>query len=83
MKTLFLYSKNGCGACIEAKKFLTNLEIPFKEIDVERNKTALNKLHADGHKYVPQFYADDYLFMRGGWNTVRTMRKHEILDRLK
>ena len=83
MRTLYLYSKNGCGACNEAKKFLKNLEIPFVEIDVERNRTALDKLYRDGHKYVPQFYADDQLFMRGGWNTVRTMRKHEILNRLK
>ena len=83
MRTLYLYSKSGCGACYEAKQFLNNLGIPFVEIDVEQNRQALQKLYRDGHQYVPQFYADDRLFMRGGWKTVKTMRKHEILDRLK
>ena len=83
MRTLYLYSKSGCGACHDAKQFLTKLEIPFIEINVEQDKAALTKLYKDGHQYVPQFYADGQLLMRGGWKTVKTMRKHEILDRLK
>lgn len=83
MKTLFVYTRSGCNSCIEAKDFLLRNSIPFKELDVDNDLTALEHLHRNGDKYLPQFYIDGKKFMTGGWKTVRTMRQQEILDRLK
>lgn len=83
MKTLYVYSRNGCGGCVAVKNFLKELEIPFVELNVDFNRVANEKLKRDGHRFVPQIYADDKLFMPGGWNTIRTMRRHEIMERLK
>jgi glutaredoxin len=83
MKTLYVYTKKGCGGCVAVKNFLTELKIPFVELDINFNRSAAEKLNRDGHKVVPQIYADDKLFMPGGWNTIKTMRRHEILERLK
>ena len=83
MKTLYVYTRNGCGGCNQVKSFLSDLQIPFVELNVDQNRLALEKLHRDGHQFVPQIYADDQLLMPGGWKTVKTMRRNEILDRLK
>lgn len=83
MKTLFVYTKYGCTGCLEAKLFLEDLNIPYVEINVEDDLEGLNFLHSQGDKFLPQFYTDDRKFMPGGWNTVKTMRQHEILERLK
>lgn len=83
MKTLYVYTRAGCGGCVAVKTFLSELEIPFVELNVDRNPAAAKKLQRDGHRFVPQIYADDKLFMPGGWNTIRTMRRHEILERLQ
>jgi glutaredoxin len=83
MKTLYVYSRSGCGSCVHVKAFLNNLQIPFVELNVDQNRQAWEKLYRDGHKFVPQIYADDQLLMPGGWKTVKTMRREEILERLK
>jgi glutaredoxin len=83
MKTLYVYTRNGCGGCVAVKNFLKGLEIPFVELNVTFNRVANEKLKRDGHKFVPQIYANDILFMPGGWNTIKTMRRHEILEKLK
>ena len=83
MKTLYVYTKKGCGGCIAVKNFLNELEIPFVELDIGHNQLANEKIQKDGHRFVPQIYADDKLFMPGGWNTIKTMRRHEILARLQ
>lgn len=83
MKTLYVYTKYGCGGCTELKRFLTNLKIPFVELNVQDNPRALEKIHKDGHRYLPQVYANDELFIPGGWDTIQTMRQHEILERLQ
>lgn len=83
MKTLYVYTKHGCSGCIEIKKFLLDLQIPFVELNVQEDPQALAKIHKDGHRYLPQVYADSELFMPGGWDTVRTMRDYEILERLQ
>jgi glutaredoxin len=84
MKTLHVYTKHGCGSCFEAKKFLQQLAIPFEEINIDNDTVGLHFLQSQGERYLPQFYTSEgKKFMPGGWNTVRTMRHHEILDRLK
>lgn len=83
MKILNVYTRDNCPACIEAKIFLHSLEIPFNEINVDIDQSGLNFLHLNNDRHLPQFYSENQKFMPGGWNSVRTMRKHEILNRLK
>jgi len=84
MKTLQVYTRDGCGACVEAKIFLQQLNIPYEEINVDINDDGLYFLQSRGDRYLPQFYTNENKrFVPGGWNSVRTMREQEILDRLK
>ena len=83
MKLLNIYTRSNCTACMEAKIFLHNYEIPFNEINVDVDQSGLDFLYKNNDKYLPQFYVEDKKFMPGGWNTVRTMRKHEIFNMLK
>ena len=83
MKTLYVYTRPGCGSCIEAKNFLNQLKIPYTEININVDAVGLQFLQNQGDRYLPQFYVEGKKFMPGSWNTIRTMRQHEILDRLK
>ena len=82
MKTLYIYTKNGCPECDSAKKYIKNLGIEYNEINVDREFWARDWLASEGHKEFPVFYADENIFMRGSWRIVSTMTKDEILDRL-
>jgi glutaredoxin len=83
MKTLYVYTRPACSGCAAVKKFLDEMSIPYVEVDVDTNSAARHRLTAVGHRSVPQLYADDALLVRGGWNSVKSMRRDEILDRLK
>lgn len=83
MKTLYVYTKKTCSGCNALKKFLDELYIPYVERDIDVDAAAYKKLRDDRHQTVPQVYADDQLFVRGGWNSIKTMRRDEIIDRLK
>jgi len=83
MKTLFVYTKQGCRGCAEAKVFLEDLDVPFVEIDVELNPDSADFLAQQGDKFLPQFYTDSGRFIPGGWKSIKTMRQQEILNRLK
>jgi glutaredoxin-like protein NrdH len=82
MKTLYIYTKNGCPECDSAKKYIKNLGIDYTEINASREPWARDWLISEGHKEFPIFYADEDIFMRGSWRIVGTMTKDEILDRL-
>lgn len=83
MKTLLVYTKQGCRGCVEAKNFLDDLEIPYTEVDVESNTNGADFLIQQGDKFLPQFYASGKKFVPGGWKSLKTMRQNEILNRLK
>jgi glutaredoxin len=44
---IFLYTEPACGACVEAKKFLQAMGIPFEERDVRSNPEYLRILTDD------------------------------------
>jgi glutaredoxin len=44
---IYLYTEPGCGACVEAKTFLTSREISFEERDVHGNPEYLRILTDD------------------------------------
>jgi glutaredoxin len=83
MRTLLVYTKQGCNGCLEAKNFLDDLNIPYTEVDVEFNQHSADFLIQQGDKFLPQFYSNGKKFIPGGWKSLKTMRQSEILDRLK
>ena len=48
-----VYSKPNCMACNFAKKYLDNKSVPFKEIDVFKDKEALAMLRDKGIAEMP------------------------------
>jgi len=83
MKTLTVYTKPNCIYCANAKDYLKNLDIQFEEVDVMSDSNIRDKLVAAGHKTLPVIYAGDKPLVPGGYNALKTMRKEEILERLK
>ena len=56
---LTVYSASWCRDCREAKRFLTNHNIPFKEIDIENTPGAADLVIANtGKRAIPQFVLD-------------------------
>lgn len=83
MKKLILYTKPNCIYCANAKDYLNLLNIDYEEIDVMTDSAIRDKLVAAGHKTLPVIYADDKILVHGGYNALKTMRKEDILERLK
>lgn len=82
MKTLTVYTKPGCQYCAAAKDFLTNNDIAYVEVDITLNEDKADWLRGQGHRTLPVIYVGDEPLINGGWTTLKTMRKHEIMERL-
>ncbi len=57
--TITLYSKNNCMQCKMAKRFLTENEIAFTEINIDEHPEAVDRLKADGFQTVPVILGAD------------------------
>ena len=56
---LTVYSASWCPDCREAKRFLTQHAIPFKEIDIETTPGAADEVvKRTGRRAIPQFVID-------------------------
>jgi len=83
MKTLYIYSSNSCQNCQKAKSFLIENDVPHKVIDLNRNPEHRNWLRRAGHTSLPVMLVDNTdLLVPGGYNSLRTMRREEIIERL-
>ena len=58
MKEVIVYSKNMCGYCVQAKNWLKNKGIEYKEINIEEQPEAREFVISEGHRTVPQIYID-------------------------
>ncbi|RWR09675.1 glutaredoxin family protein [Siminovitchia fortis] len=55
MMSVTVYTTTRCPYCVLLKNFLTEREIPFKEVDVERNPKKMEQLiRKTGQMGVPQ-----------------------------
>jgi glutaredoxin 3 len=79
---LTVYSKTVCPYCIQAKNFLKNKNIGFKEINIEQDPAAREFIMNAGHRTVPQIYFDGKLFVEGGWQGLSKMSSEEIVNKL-
>lgn len=48
-----VYSKNNCIQCKMTKKFLTDNQVHFNEVNVEDNPEVLAELKAQGYRQMP------------------------------
>ena len=56
---LLVYSANWCRDCREAKRFLAQHKIPYKEIDIESIPGAADEVIRNvGKRAIPQFVID-------------------------
>ena len=54
-----VYSASWCRDCREAKKFLAQHNIPYKEIDIENTPGAADEVFENvGKRAIPQFVID-------------------------
>ena len=55
-----VYSTEWCGDCRRAKRFLSENDVAFEEINIERDKKAVRLVmkHNDGKRRIPTFEID-------------------------
>lgn len=82
MKTLTIYTKPGCQYCTAAKQYLDQNDINYNEVDVTQHEDKIEWLRNQGFKTLPVIFAGEEPLINGGWNALKTMRKHEIIERL-
>jgi len=66
-----VYSKDKCPNCISAMNYLDNNNIDYVVIKIDLDQNARNFLVSNGHRAVPQVYADNKHL--GGWPGIATV----------
>ncbi len=66
-----LYSKNGCGFCLQAKRLLESKGIAFEEINLsnEPQETINSLIERTKYRKVPQIFINDEFI--GGFSELR------------
>lgn len=72
---LTIFSKDNCGYCVNAKRFLDQHKIKYEEINIAKDPDAMEFLREQGHKTVPQIYKGDILI--GGYTEL--LEKQEMV----
>jgi glutaredoxin 3 len=80
---LTIYSKTVCPYCVNAKNYLKNKNISFREVNIEENDEARSFMQSQGHRSVPQIYLNGRLFVEGGWAGLSKMSAEEILNEIE
>lgn len=78
-----VYTKDLCGFCHAAKKYLEEKNLEYKEINIDYNPEARAFLKASGHKTCPQIYYGSGILVEGGYNGLSTLSKEEIEQRMQ
>jgi glutaredoxin len=55
---IVIYSKNNCPACERAKSQLVLKGVEFYVLNIDTDMDAMDFIAAQGHRSVPQVYAD-------------------------
>lgn len=79
---LTVYSKTVCPYCVQAKNFLKQKNINFREVNIEQDEEARAFIQSQGHRTVPQIYLAGRLFVEGGWTGLSKMSAEEILNEI-
>jgi len=79
---LTIYSKTVCPYCVQAKNYLKNKNINFREVNIEQDDTAREFIQSQGHRTVPQIYLAGKIFVEGGWTGLSKMSTEDILNEI-
>lgn len=82
MNQLQLFTVKNCDGCENLKKYLRSVGIEYTNVDVTHNRWAAELMKKYQLKTVPQIFYMDKIFVRGGYRSIKTMRKHEIQSRM-
>ena len=80
---IYIYGKAGCGYCLEAKRLLDRLEIPYKYLDIsfmdEQDKEVLQDIAGIQFRTVPQIFTLDGNDMQyvGGYKELKVRVSNE------
>ena len=86
---IIVYTKDLCGYCHMAMKYLKENEIEFEEINLDHNPDAKAYMISEGHTTVPQIYNKiskpgriyEELLVEDGCDGLLALSKEEILER--
>ncbi|MDE3269594.1 MAG: glutathione S-transferase N-terminal domain-containing protein [Pseudomonadota bacterium] len=76
-KNVIIYTTNVCPYCQQAKRLLTEREIPFEEISLEGNNELRTQLSQEnnGWRTVPMIFADKKFI--GGYDDLHALLKSQ------
>ena len=78
-----VYTKDLCGYCHMAMRYLTENNLEFEEINIDHNQEAREFLKTSGHKTCPQIYYRPNILGEGGCTGLLTLSKEEIDSRIQ
>ena len=78
-----VYSKNNCPYCDQAKHYLKNKNIPYREVNIEQDAEAREFITQEGLRTVPQIFMDGKIFVEGGWTGLSKMSVQDILSEIE
>jgi len=59
------------------------MQIPYQEVDIDAVAGINAWLNAQGYKFLPVLLVGDRELVPGGLRSLRTMHRHEILERIE
>jgi glutaredoxin 3 len=80
---LTIYSKTVCPYCVQAKNYLKNKNINFREVNIEDDAEAREFIVQQGLRTVPQIFMDGKIFVEGGWTGLSKMSAEDILSEIE
>ena len=80
---LTIHSKTVCPYCVQAKNYLKNKNINFREINIEQDAEAREFITQQGLRTVPQIFMDGKIFVEGGWAGLSKMTAEDILSEIE
>lgn len=75
---LTVYSKTNCPACVNAKVLLEKYQIPFEEVNMDKDLAAKEFIISEGHRQAPQIYKGKDVFIQGGYLGLIKMTESEV-----
>lgn len=81
MQSVKMFTKDPCPYCKNAKQLLTNLGVPFEEIDLTGDPQKLEALKKEtGWKTVPMIFIGDKLV--GGYMDLKALNESGQLEEI-
>jgi len=75
MREVKIYTTNVCPFCVQAKRLLTQLKVPYEEINLEDKPALRQKLSEEnnGYRTVPMIFIDGKFL--GGYTELAALHK--------